>query len=100
VNTAPDLGSYQSKLMTKLDKLLDRTHAAIDACRDARLDRAKARLKELVKGLTGYRHILAGRAARKKLDPEVRASFLDAGEPIKADALALRGTLACPDDAP
>jgi predicted outer membrane repeat protein len=100
VNAATGLGSFQSKLATKLNKLLAHTREAIDACHGGKGKRANARLKKLVAGLSAYSHGLAGRAARKKLEPDVRASFLAAGEAIKADAQALRGTLACPDDAP
>jgi hypothetical protein len=94
------LGDFQSKLQDKLDQVLQRTAEAIDACRDVNVARARTRLKQVAKGLAAYRHRLAGRAARRKLDPGVRANFVDAGGAIKTDVQTLRGAVRCPDDAP
>jgi hypothetical protein len=94
------LGTFQEKLQTKLELLIQRGNEGIEACREPKQGRAETRLKQIVKGLGGYRHKLSSRKARKKLDPVVRETFVDAGEPIRADAQALRETLVCPDDAP
>jgi uncharacterized repeat protein (TIGR03803 family) len=96
------LGSYRSKLGQNVDKALGRTDEARDLCatngkNDAK--KAKKRLAQVKKALTQYAHTLNGNAARKKLDGDLRTTFLADGEGIVPDVAALRAGLACPADA-
>jgi len=96
------LGAYQSKLGKNVDKALARTDEARDLCakngkNDAK--KARSRLAQVKKALTQYAHTLKGQAARKKLDGDLRTTFLADGETIVPDVTALRAGLACPADA-
>ncbi|HXJ34391.1 MAG TPA: hypothetical protein VMS22_10180, partial [Candidatus Eisenbacteria bacterium] len=94
------LGTFQAKLTAKLVKVLNFTNQAIDSCRAGKLGPTRKRLKKAAKGLTVYRRMLASQAAVTKIGPTVRQSFLDLGEPMRADATTLRTIVACPSDAP
>src|SRR5262249_48808219 len=91
VSSEPGLGAYAPKLEQNLDKALARLDDAKSHCASAAgTKKAKSRLGQVKKALTQYVHRLSGLAARKKLDPTLRQSFIDTGATITPDVATLR----------
>jgi hypothetical protein len=97
VATESGLAAVQVKLGQSLDAASARTVAASNACGDGDAKKARAQLKLVQKALAQYRKRL--QAAKKKVDPSVRAEFAAAGAAIKTSVQARRASIACPADA-
>lgn len=95
----PRLEAFGPKLAHNVEKAKGRTLDAETVCAEPNLKKTRKRLQQAAKALVQYAHRLNGRPARKRLDPEVRQVFLDAGAPIAEDLGRLRGAVVCPDDA-
>jgi hypothetical protein len=94
-----ELGDLRAKLDQPLGKALDRAQAAEDSCASTDKMHAKARLKQVPKQLVQYSHRMRSAKARKTAPAEVREPLAAEADAIGRDASALRGRLACPDDA-
>jgi hypothetical protein len=95
----PQLGSFAAKLSHNVQAAKTRKLGAEDACRASSLKKTKKHLQQATRAFTQYVHRLNGLAARKKLDPTVRQTFLDDGTSIQQALAALRNAVHCPDDA-
>ncbi len=99
VGAEPGLGSLAAKLGRSVDQARARLADAATACRTPSLKKAKKRLRQAGAAMRQYVHRLNGLAARKRLDPALRATFAADGAPIVQDLRTLLGALRCPDDA-
>ena len=93
------LDGFAPKLAHTLDKALGSTQDAQTLCAASNVKKAKTRLKKVNTALTQYTHRLKGLPAKKKLDPDVRTTYLAAAPPIVQDLATLKSNLACPGDA-
>lgn len=99
VGAESGLGAFQAKLAKSLDTGSSRTTDAQTLCGDGNLKKTKKRLQQAAKGLEQYTHRLSGLPAKKKLDPTLRETYLEAGDPIASDLTTLRKHVQCPADA-
>ena len=97
---ASGLGSFAPKLTHSVQTAKARKLDAEGACRASNAKKVKKRLQQSAKAITQYVHRLSGLAARKKIDPTLRQSFIDDGTPIGQALGALRNAVQCPADAP
>ena len=96
----PGLDGFATKLTQNLQTGKARAADAAATCRDGKSKKAKKSLPQAAKGLPQYIHRLSAAAARKKLDPTLRQSFIDDGSSIKQALGTLRNDVRCPADAP
>jgi hypothetical protein len=100
VNAESRLGTLRSKAARAIAKATARETQAEAVCRDGMIKTARKRLKETIRALIQFSHLLRTRSARRKAPDEVRLPLAERADAIRADARALRADLACPDDAP
>lgn len=93
-----DLGGQKNKLVTAATKARSLIRSARDKC-DAAGPQAEKKsgrdLRKASRKLIGYKRGLTSNHARKSLDDDVRASFLDLFGSLQDDVKALKG---CPPD--
>jgi len=78
---------------------MERTDDAHDACASGDAKKAKARLKQTVRGLIQYSHRLRSRSSRRRVDRGILEGLATSGDAIQRDARSLRTSVRCPDDA-
>jgi hypothetical protein len=96
----PLLASFASKLTQSVQTGKARKVDAESTCRASNLKKTKKQLQQAAKAFTQYVHRLNGLRARKKLNPNLRQSFLADGTGIQQALGTLRNAVRCPDDAP
>jgi hypothetical protein len=92
------LGDLRERLLVTLGKAKDRNDLAASWCSKAKTP-TSVRLRQVAQQLAQYGHGLRGLAARKHIADEIREPLAETADAIRADARALRGDLACPEDA-
>ncbi len=100
VNGASGLGTYQAKLAANVIKARSRATDGGTLCRQSNVKKTKKRLQQAEKAMNQFVHRLNGSAAKRKLDPMLRPTFVAAGTQLENDVKTFRGTVACPQDAP
>jgi PKD repeat protein len=89
----------QKRLVAPLDAALAKLVVARTSCAMPKVRRAKSKVGAAARGVGQFARRFKSRPAKKLLADAVRADFMQSAEPIRLDALALRGVLQCPADA-
>jgi cob(I)alamin adenosyltransferase len=90
VNAANDLGSAKTSLLNAVTKARGQAQAASTA---TKAKSQKAQLKKCAKSLQAFGHKLATKKAKKAIPQGTRDALAGEATAIRADVLALRGSL-------
>jgi Tol biopolymer transport system component len=88
----------QKRLVAPLDAALSKLALARTSCAIPKARRAKSKVGGASRGVGQFARRFKSRPVKKVLADAVRADFMQSAEPVRLDAVALRGLLQCPAD--